>query len=72
MTGLLEKVLRRVESLPPEEQDAIASQLLESMEDEEDWARKFHRNPGILRSLADEALAEHRQGLTRPLDELPE
>jgi hypothetical protein len=72
MTGLLEKVLRRVESLPPEEQDAIASQLLESLEDEADWTRKFHRNPGILRSLADEALAEHRQGLTHPLDELPE
>jgi len=70
MTGLLEEALRRVESLSPEEQDAIASQIIETLEDEEAWARRFRENPSILRALAREALEEHRRGETRPLDEL--
>ena len=70
MTGLLEEALRRVQSLSPEEQDAIASQIIETLEDEEAWARRFRENPALLRSLAREALEEHRRGETRPLDEL--
>jgi len=70
MTGLLEEALRRVESLPREEQDAIASQIMETLDDEEAWARCFHEKPAVLRSLAREALEEHRRGETRPLDEL--
>ena len=70
MTGLLEQALRRVESLSPEEQDAIASQIIESLDDEEAWARRFRESPSVLRSLAHEALEEHRRGETRPLDEL--
>jgi hypothetical protein len=72
MTGLLEKALRRVESLSPEEQDAIASQIIETLDDEEAWERRFHDSPHVLRSLAQEALEEHRRGETRPLDELIE
>jgi len=34
MTVLLEQALRRVETLPQEEQDAIATQILESLDDE--------------------------------------
>jgi hypothetical protein len=70
MTGLLEKALRRVESLSREEQDAIASQILETLDDEEAWSRSFREQPEKLRSLAREALEEHRRGETRPLDEL--
>ncbi len=70
MTGLLEKVLRRLESLSAEEQDAIASQIIETLDDEEAWARSFQKNPTVLRSLAAEASEEHRRGETRPLDEL--
>jgi len=70
MTGLLEEALRRVESLPREEQDAIASQIMESLDDEEAWTRTFREKPAVLRSLASEALEEHRRGETRPLDEL--
>ncbi len=66
MTGLLEKALRRVESLPPKEQDAIASQILETLDDEEGWARRFRDSPHVLRSLAREALEEHRRGERRP------
>ena len=70
MTGLLEKALQRVEALSKEEQDAIASQILETLDDEEAWARKFREKPDLLRSLAQEALDEHRRGETRPLNEL--
>ena len=71
MTGLLEEALRRLESLTPEEQDAIASQIIETLEDEEEWDRRFRESPPpVLRSLAEEALDEHRSGETRPLDEL--
>jgi hypothetical protein len=70
MTGLLEEALRRMESLSPEEQDAIASQIIETLDDEEEWARRFRNSPAVLRSLAREAMEEHRRGETRPLDEL--
>ena len=70
MTGPLERALRRVESLSQEEQDAIPSQIMETLDDEEAWARSFRERPALLRSLAREALVEHRRGETRPLDEL--
>jgi hypothetical protein len=70
MTGLLEKALQRIEALSSEEQDAVASQILETLDDEDAWTRQFREKPEVLRSLADEALAEHRRGETRPLDEL--
>jgi hypothetical protein len=70
MTGLLQEALRRMESLPLEEQDAIASQIIETLDDEEGWTRRFQDNPALLRSLGQEALEENRRGETRPLDEL--
>jgi len=41
MTGLLQKALRRIEVLSEEEQNAIAMQILESLDGEETWARKL-------------------------------
>ena len=70
MTKLLEKALKKVSGLPKDEQDAIASQILAELEDEAAWAKRFAAPGGKLRRLADEALAEHRQGKTRPLDDL--
>jgi hypothetical protein len=70
MTGLLETALRRVESLSAEEQDAIASQIIETLDHEEAWARSFCADPTVVRTLAREALEEHRRGETRPVDEL--
>jgi hypothetical protein len=70
MTGLLEEALRRLESLPFEEQDAIAAQIIETLDDEAAWDRQFREKPDVLRSLAREAIDEHKPGETRPLDEL--
>jgi len=47
-----------------EEQDAIASQIIETLDDEEAWTRRFRDHPAVLRSLAREALEEHRRGET--------
>jgi hypothetical protein len=69
MTGLLQKALRRIEVLLEEEQNAIAAEILESLDDEEAWARKLREQPNLLHSLAREAVEEHRRGNTRPLDE---
>ena len=70
MTGLLEEAIRRVESLPADLQDTIASQIIENLDDEDAWTRSFRDNPDLIRSLAREAADEHRRGETRPLDEL--
>ena len=67
---MLEKALRRVEALSEKEQDAIASQILETLDDEEGWERSFRENRDRLRALGKEALEEHRRGETRPLEEL--
>jgi hypothetical protein len=70
VTRLLEDALRKVGELAPDEQDAIASQILETIEDEEAWGRLLRRNPGKLHQLAAHALDEHRRGETLPLDEI--
>jgi hypothetical protein len=70
MTQLLEKALQKMGALSEDEQNAIASQILETLEDEEAWRQKLMRHPAKLRQLAQEALEEHRRGETRPLDEI--
>ena len=70
MTGLLEKALKRIEALPEAEQDAIAAQILETIEDEEQWDRTVRADRERFRALADEALEEHRRGETRPIEDL--
>ncbi|HEY3827299.1 MAG TPA: hypothetical protein VGL82_22250 [Bryobacteraceae bacterium] len=70
MTGLLEEALRRVESLPQSEQDAIAARIMEALDDEVAWERSFRDRTASLQSMAQEAMEEHRLGETRPLDEL--
>ncbi len=70
MTELLENALRKVAALTQDEQDAIAAQILETLEDEAAWREKLSRNPEKLRRLAEEALREKRDGETRPLDEI--
>jgi molecular chaperone GrpE (heat shock protein) len=69
VTELLENALRKVATLPQEEQDAIASQILETIEDETAWKEKLARSQGKLSNLAREARREHEHGETRSLDE---
>jgi hypothetical protein len=55
--------------LSPEEQDFVAQILLDDLASEELWEESFARSQDELTRLADEALAEHRRGETKPLEE---
>ena len=70
MSTLLEKVLEQVIALPQDEQDAIASQILASLADEEAWKKQFATKRTIVRTMADEALKEDAHGDTGPLTDL--
>lgn len=70
VTGLLEKAIKRVESLTAQEQDEIAAHILATIEDEQTWEDFYQHNAEHFRALAEEAINEHRRGETRPLDEL--
>jgi hypothetical protein len=70
VTELLENALRKVAALPQEEQDAIAAQILETLEDETAWKEKLASTQDKLRGLAQKARHEHKHGETRPLDEI--
>jgi acyl-CoA reductase-like NAD-dependent aldehyde dehydrogenase len=70
MSPLLEKALEKVGVLPQAEQDAIASQILASLADEEAWRKRFAEKRDVIRRLAREALEEDARGETLPLDDL--
>lgn len=69
MTASLEQALRRVESLSPEEQDAIASQIMEDLDEEKAWTGRFRNLPQSLRTMARQAMEEHKNGATESLDD---
>ncbi len=69
MTTVLESALAEVAKLPPEEQDALATLLLDEMRSEQRWSTTFAGSQDALKNLAAQALAEHRAGKTRSLDE---
>lgn len=68
MTELLELAIDRLKTLPASEQDAIASLILEELEDEMRWDEAFKRSKDALGFLAAEAMAEYRAGKTQELD----
>ena len=68
MTQLLERAYTKLASRSESEQNAIASLMLEALEDDEHWDRQFAGSQSSLAKLAMEALAEHRAGKTVPLD----
>ncbi|MBI2857995.1 MAG: hypothetical protein HYX90_02855 [Chloroflexi bacterium] len=68
MTRLMEEVLSKVAKLPQEEQDAIASWLLNELASDKRWQNSFEKSSETLASMANVALAEHRQRHTKKLD----
>jgi hypothetical protein len=67
MTKLLTEAFARIEQLPDEDQDALASALLAELASESKIDALIASRPDVLRELADNALAEHAAGRTRPL-----
>jgi hypothetical protein len=70
MGSLLEKAWEKVEALPPEEQEAIASQILAELADEGAWKKRFVEKRDVIRRMAREALEEDARGETLALDDL--
>jgi hypothetical protein len=70
MTRALKKAFDAASKLPDAEQDALAAAILEELESERRWDELFQRSADALAKLAKEALAEDREGRTRPLDDL--
>jgi hypothetical protein len=56
--------------LPEDEQDAIASQILASLADEDAWKKSFGAKRNVIRRMAREVLSEDEKGETLPLDDL--
>ena len=68
MTKLLKQAFERVAALPEDEQDAIASIVLEEIEDEARWRASFAQSQDGLARLAKEARAEIARGDVLPMD----
>lgn len=68
MTQLLKRAFDKASEGPEELQDAIAALILAELESERRWDESFARSQDALTALAEEALAEHRAGRSRPLD----
>jgi hypothetical protein len=70
MSSLLEKALEKVVALPQDEQDAIASQILASLADDDAWKGRFAEKRDVIRRMAREALEADERGDTLPLDDI--
>jgi tripartite-type tricarboxylate transporter receptor subunit TctC len=68
MTSLLEKAFAEAAKLSQDEQDAVARFLLQELEFEREWDKRFAESQSQLDQLAQEALAEHLAGQTRRLN----
>lgn len=69
MTQLLQQALDAVQKLAPQQQDAIASLILDELEDEVQWDQAFERSETKLAKLAEKVRADiaagrvHDQGI---------
>jgi len=68
MTQALKKAFEAASQLPEHEQDELAAAILAELAAEQQWEAMLALSQSALEQLADEALAEHRTGLTKPLD----
>ena len=64
ITSTLEKAFAEAAKFTEREQDALAAWILEELASERRWETAFASSADMLAQLADEALAEHRQGRT--------
>ena len=72
MTELLKKAINALEQLPASEQDAMAQQILEELQDEEQWEASFNdpRSEIVLDQLISRAKEQIGQGKISDLDEI--
>ena len=69
MTDLLAEAFEEASHLPAEEQERLAKWILAELRDEAKWDKSFASSQDTLARLAEQALAEHERGETRPFPE---
>jgi hypothetical protein len=71
MTELLQRAIAEIEKLPAEEQNAIATRLLDELKDEQGWKIRFAATTdNQWDSLADMVRQEIAAGEITPLDQV--
>ena len=68
MVKKLEVAIAEVSKLSSDEQEAIASWLLDELAAERSWLKSFAKSQDKLKELATRALAEFKRAETRPLE----
>ena len=68
MSTLLDVAYAVAKELPEQEQDAIGALLLAEIDADRRWDELFAEHLGAVERMAEQALKEHRQGRTLPLD----
>ena len=68
MTQILEKAFEEASKLSKLEQNILGRWLIDEILSERKWKETFAGSEDVLDQLAEEALAEHAQGKTKPLD----
>jgi hypothetical protein len=70
VSDLLNRAFAEASKLPPAEQELLAEWILAEIASEQHWTTALGGSPDALERLADEALLEHREKKTKPLDHL--
>jgi hypothetical protein len=68
MPKLFDKAIAAARKLPPDQRETIGSIILEEIEDEERWARRFAETKAKLEAMVAEADADIDAGGTGPLE----
>lgn len=68
MTDRLDAAIAELRKLPDDQQDAVATLILEEIASERRWDDRFASSSAPLAGLAADAVREHRAGRTQPLD----
>ncbi len=70
ITDALAQAVAEAAKLPVEDQNYIAWRIMEEIAEEKKWSDSFARSLDVLDHMAAEALQEHAEGKTRPLEEI--
>jgi D-ribose pyranose/furanose isomerase RbsD len=71
MTTLLQRAIAETQNLPSEEQDSIASQILEELADERKWSAQFQATTDEQwNKLTEKARKEIRDGNSIPFEKV--
>jgi len=67
MNKMLERAIAQAVCLPEDEQETLASLMMEEMESERAWDESLAKSENKLAELARQAKAQHTRGETTPL-----